>query len=895
MRHDRPAPGRHVLTAAALAGLLAAPGLAQEATLRERIEEVRLELLTGSPTPALRATIAELETEARERSTQKDANATDAATLELVRTLKASVDPTARAGGQGDDQRGGDAAIVRALSEALARKDMSFVNRLGSRAVPALETLVRARGGAPVPNDQYDPLGTLARFDAGAALDLVHELLASPSFLVKNNALRVTRDTWDSPNIYTRNEKGEWVLRSAKWLEIPARAFAEPAVEDDAVSFALTAMLEVGQVPKELEERAIAVLPQTDIREPLPRNVPLYRRGLASDDQDVRGSAVKRLLEMGRVDDVAPLVNDTSTYVRAVMGQQLIMNAAWTLPDPKEKRYARGKASYPTLEGQRAELLTRLLEDEDENVRSETWSTLTSRAGNNGRTPLTMDEALGLAGQLKQGQSIERLLSAAPETLHGELIPPMLERLQALELSREERVRAAYSFVGRLNGIAISTPKAVWSVVEAIAAFESSEADLTSSLHFYVRKFIMDGVIDPAPVVGWMRRTARATDYKLTTGSSVAPSVGSWLQRLNDEQRRGLVEGYCRAYPAHVQEQKAAGREPESFLFAKKYIVPTELVRGRDDLMALALAKDIEPGCRAWAFFRLGLAHAESLTAEHIDEMASVLVAYGRGDYLSAITVRMTRPLDDALALEILGRPEATDELVRFLQPAMQDPKLLDAALARFPSESWEYDEQSYLVKAIIRGLVRASKEELDPRLERASFKSYRVREEVALQILLDRTPALFPVAARLVREGKPGQDGWFKAVDAVAGYFTTDAAAVLLEAAKDTRETRQRDHVMGAIQQMTEWREAAATWERGADAERERRAAIDELVALLDNEEQPLTTRAGALRGLGLLGAAWEMPRIARALASPEPEMAAAARAAMESLEAVTRGNSSR
>lgn len=89
----------------------------------------------------------------------------------------------------------------------------------------------------------------------------------------------------------------------------------------------------------------------------------------------------------------------------------------------------------------------------------------------------------------------------------------------------------------------------------------------------------------------------------------------------------------------------------------------------------------------------------------------------------------------------------------------------------------------------------------------------------------------------------------------------------------------------MDALKQMTDWREASAAWERSKGATAKREAAITELVALIEDAAQPVEVRAEALRGLGLLEAAEELPRLVRALASNEAPIAAAARDAIDRL----------
>jgi HEAT repeat protein len=62
---------------------------------------------------------------------------------------------------------------------------------------------------------------------------------------------------------------------------------------------------------------------------------------------------------------------------------------------------------------------------------------------------------------------------------------------------------------------------------------------------------------------------------------------------------------------------------------------------------------------------------------------------------------------------------------------------------------------------------------------------------------------------------------------------------------------------------------------------------AIDELIAMADDAAQPSAIRAEALRGLGLLGAAEELPRLVRALTDSDETIRKAAREAIDRLHA--------
>ena len=110
------------------------------------------------------------------------------------------------------------------------------------------------------------------------------------------------------------------------------------------------------------------------------------------------------------------------------------------------------------------------------------------------------------------------------------------------------------------------------------------------------------------------------------------------------------------------------------------------------------------------------------------------------------------------------------------------------------------------------------------------------------------------------------------------------DAAELLLEVARSRARTQsERDQAMRQFEEMVQWREAEARWKRSKTAEAKREAAIEALASTLDGGTATVEQRVEAVRGLGLLGASEELPRLIALLG--DETLGAAAREAIDAL----------
>lgn len=83
----------------------------------------------------------------------------------------------------------------------------------------------------------------------------------------------------------------------------------------------------------------------------------------------------------------------------------------------------------------------------------------------------------------------------------------------------------------------------------------------------------------------------------------------------------------------------------------------------------------------------------------------------------------------------------------------------------------------------------------------------------------------------------------------------------------------------------MNAHREAAAPWERPSSLDEKRAESVGRLVRLLESDSSSMAQRVEAIRGLGLLHALEEIPRLIGLLEAPGEETQQAARAALDRL----------
>ncbi|HEX5010258.1 MAG TPA: HEAT repeat domain-containing protein, partial [Planctomycetota bacterium] len=124
-------------------------------------------------------------------------------------------------------------------------------------------------------------------------------------------------------------------------------------------------------------------------------------------------------------------------------------------------------------------------------------------------------------------------------------------------------------------------------------------------------------------------------------------------------------------------------------------------------------------------------------------------------------------------------------------------------------------------------------------------------------------------------------------AINALQGYMNDEAAAVLLDAAANSPSSKVRTNALEAVEAIGRYRDALAAWQRRSASGATRDAAIVKLAGTVADKKGPEDVRAEAVRALGVLQAAEQLPLIIEALTDNSRDVREAAREALNRINA--------
>jgi hypothetical protein len=144
------------------------------------------------------------------------------------------------------------------------------------------------------------------------------------------------------------------------------------------------------------------------------------------------------------------------------------------------------------------------------------------------------------------------------------------------------------------------------------------------------------------------------------------------------------------------------------------------------------------------------------------------------------------------------------------------------------------------------------------------------------------RDPSYLPLLDELIRTGDASAVG--RVVVALSGYLSNEAGELLLLAATKL-SGEQRDAALAHLAKIREYQDAREQWATQRTSQQTRTAVVAELVAKLDAKSDEVKVQA--IRALATWGAVEAMPRLIELTQSGSKSVAAAARAALERLNA--------
>ncbi|MEM8710465.1 MAG: hypothetical protein AAGG01_05900, partial [Planctomycetota bacterium] len=874
------------LPIAGLALLLAAGALSQAqepATLEQRFAAWKLQLATGVPAPSL---LTELEGLLSEASASGNATpqleasmAEEAAALRSGFAKTSGQEPTPDA--ELRSARAHEAAereVLRlAVEQAVRESDANFLRTLGKRAVPALKAKALAWDGAPPPGEEQPALQWLAYVSPEDALDVALVLMQRKSFLLKRSALRAleTRTAFKRSEVWKPEGETNWRLKNPEWIKILTLALEEPAVSLDALKQHFEHVLKRGQLPQELGEAAMNAEADLSVRDVFPTDGAWYLERLAkAPNPDLRKRAAWWMPLHGSKDALQALALDPVEDVQESLARGLLVRSVERYDDESRLSISDQTRGMDVDEAV-MEAVVALVKSPFEDVRKQIAKTMAQRLKYVNGSPFTGAQVRRLFQECQSSHIHDPLLLTIQRLSASErlaAVEAMIESQARLDEPRELRVQLNPSEFGLDPAEDFFSLLQLWKRNGYLN--DASEADRSSRFNVLevMNRLTSEAGLKPDPFVELAQRW-EWFDLLYPLNTKGRKALYPWCAALSDEASVRLVETIY----GHAQ-----GEELNALALSVERGAELGLVESTDLLSDLATRKAAPIGARTWAV--LALAATDAVAPELRDSMVATLAAAGNSRIATKTLVQLSEEQRQQFQSALIDAPEATPEFLQRLHLEDLDDASLERFLERAPLGQWVDSDESLGARwTIVYELAKRSVDALDPRLTASKFSHEQARFAVMSAASATKNPALLPLIKEFLL-GPHASSGrtWEDGVNTIGQYFNAEAAEALLELAKEAPFPSRREQTMATLAQITQWREAAAAWQKSSSAALKRDSAIRDLVALLDAEDQSVEARAAALKGLGLLGAVEELPRIIANLSATEPALQEAARAAL-------------
>ncbi|MSR63579.1 MAG: hypothetical protein EXS08_14170 [Planctomycetes bacterium] len=851
------------------------PATTQSASLSaERRELAEIQLLLGADRKY---------SEAKERLAvlkEKLAKRTDADAKDLLAEVERLDQSVRRALGEAVSAAAnlGEDKVDEAVLAAIQREDFAFVSQLGKRAVPGLLRAVRENADAFPSDEGKDSLLVLSNIDPLAASRLAGELLGENGFFWKK---RVTR-LLDPP---LQDQPGLWTAGSPQqWLGEGLSKTAEKLVDDADVGIValrfLGELASRGWPSSTFQPALISALRSDDgVRRKGARDVSrsyastvgvsVYRALLAESDTDLREHAARALAEVFPEDrSLLAKADDPSREVRSFVMSRLERS-------DKETWHVEERAA-----------LTHLLQDEDARIRARArgalWNLPTEEHS------VTFDAREWFSDQEVKSKRMVFRAPLADEVYLGLLKGPVDERhglvakatqlplplcFQMLEaLAREPQARLVEEFDGA-DVPSLEDPEAALRVASSLL----ENKDLTS------------------------RRPLRSLLSQMwSTRSSLSALLRWLLQRNDDALADDLFQGHSRqpSYIARLEPELVGEVFKRYFVALRSQLitaVEAEEMKVSPELAKalLGLANDAAAPLQlrvlalraSLQFVEVGDVHRQAalalLKASAWRDWAASRDAAGALDKLLG---RRGAGLANAVILAVLRDPALPEELPGLIADELVPDEDGAAEIVKLTIAHWPGNECWYPAagKALwVMGHV--------PALQDAEFLARGVRDPrlvpqafEALGVLGDAR--YLPLLSELV--AKPASTKELeRAAQALVGYLDEGAVEPLLAAAAKVQNGELRDRVLTHLEKIREYLDSKDRWATRKVKAQTREQVIAELVAQLAAKSDEVKVQA--IRALATWDAVETMPKLIELTTSGSKSVAAAAREALERLNA--------
>ncbi len=718
--------------------------------------------------------------------------------------------------------------IAAAVSEAVEAGDARFVAELGLAALPPMIELASALTGERLPDGQLDPLRMLGTLDTAAALDVALRHCQSQDLLLKLRVLEAFSDNspFEHDSVWREVGAGSSELVNPAWAGILESFYTEPKAPPRKADAILRHFLQRGYVPDGLE----AVVPD------------YLLRGHPEDWSVARTATLKAAHALLQRERVGHRAYGVELLVK--LGE---LGPVWGLAGTQEPvlRHAVGRA-FRDLEGDES-----LVADDAYRTALRTFLSVEKLA----ETPVANERAAVTAALLGSGRAAStqgvavmewdlfQAVVSRPEYFGSMATRGLITHLGLLpEGDRQEAARLLTRAV-LLPGVEERLPNCIDTLLGAQPGPDHAEAVVTAFEEF-----------------------AAPEDWRALVEDEVAspgrPRFSITVRLLSSPLKLRIVRGLWGAKYDHFDQLDLDDLQLE-----------------RAEWLELVADTTLPVEAREWALEGIGKWDGTPAPEGAEGIVASAVAAVGRCPFSARDLVQVG--LDpEVYLMELLNIPGAPDEAILDTYIPLSDGAAVTQLLERFPPATWTEHLADPVLSGVITALVRRRDVSLNPVLAEANIPGTAIQSYLLRALNSERFVGHLPLGGALLQTNVTERD---LAIAYVSSFTTDEAAKCLLDAMETAWSESYRDEMFAALQKMTVRREAAEAWRRGEGADARREAAIARLVALIEKVDGPLPQRAEAVRGLGLLDARDELPRLIELLGSEEEALRAAAREAID------------
>ena len=769
-----------------------------------------------------------------------------------------------------------DVALSRAIDTALASGDMGFIGGLGSLAVDPLRQLALSSNGSPRPSGALSPLQALLDVDVRAGLDVADTLVGSGDLLLKREVAAAINaaSAFDDDAAWTVRPGEPDVIRDTAWLAIPLQLVAEPSVSPDSVRGMLNDMAQRAALPESLWDLALA----TDVRAGRgkwnhPAMSGYFERALASDDTKMVDQAIRYFTGQS---DASPLYS----IVASPIGPREIRRA-WMAFGPREygawipgREHTETARSFPEIDDGYVDAFRRMLAAHPDQTQS----------------------ILRMAGQVTaedptQTLPVSVLRDAAKITRESELQNWATPLWYLVECEGDAERDLATALIRDLIDANVET-QMIGEALEVLASEKAEPATYWAAREVVDARVTASATLDRYRIGSSLMVLYREPD-KLDRVVDFMETVAADPERASALEGRGFASSLTYFLARHAPERAieiltrvAAWPDVDALYAIQNSRRSSEFTDEleRDICVAMLASKRTTAANREMA---CRLLHSKDVVLDDARAIENALVdVIARGEPIGG-----SRVMFDRIGVHwprviagLLDRDGAPADQILPLRIFDMDAELAERVLRRFPASSITEGVPHDLVEGaavtVLKSDVPGRVETLSPYVE----ASDEVAEQILRSFAYNPDPATLPLVREAAARTSLGDDWFERLAGAISGLMTDESAALLLDLGRrPDLAPEKRRAAMEQFETMLQWREAAARWERSSGAVARRDEAIAKLVELLDGDQATEAQRVQAIRGLGLLGAAEELPRLIGLL--DDVQLRAAAQEAIDAL----------